>query len=53
MSSKHRRTLAALFEDPVRSNILWNEVVSLMRHLGAKFNPRGGSCVAFTLGSTR
>ena len=49
MSSKHRRTLAALFEDPVRSNILWKEVVSLMRHLGANVESRGGSSVAFTL----
>ena len=50
MSGKHLRTLAAVFEDPVRSNILWKEVVSLLRHLGAKVESRGGSCVAFTLG---
>jgi len=49
MSGKHRRTLAALFEDPVRSNILWSDVVSLLRHLGAKVRSRGGSSVAFTL----
>ena len=50
MSSKHRRTLAAVFEDPVRSNILWSEVVSLMRHLGAKVQSRAGSRVRFALG---
>ena len=49
MSGKHRRTLAAVFEDPVRSNILWKEVKSLMRHLGAKIESRSGSRVGFTL----
>jgi hypothetical protein len=49
MSRKHRRTVAAVFEDPVRSNILWKEVVSLMRHLGAKVESRSGSRVRFSL----
>ena len=49
MSSKHRRTLAALFEDPVRSNILWNDIVALMKSLGSDVTERAGSRVAFTL----
>ena len=49
MSAKHRRTFAALFEDPVRVNILWNDIVTLMKSLGADVTERAGSRVAFTL----
>lgn len=50
MSSKHRSTLAALFEDPVRSNILWKDVVSLFEYLGANVHEAAGSRVRVTLG---
>jgi hypothetical protein len=51
MSAKHRRTLAAVFEDPVRSNILWNDLVGLVKNLGADVSERAGSRVAVTLGA--
>jgi HicA toxin of bacterial toxin-antitoxin, len=34
----------------VRSNILWNDVVALMKNLGSDVTERAGSRVAFTLG---
>jgi len=49
MSAEHRRTLAAIFEDPVRGNILWRDIVSLLRNLGADVSQREGSRVAVTL----
>jgi hypothetical protein len=49
MSSKHQRTLAAIFEDPVRANILWRDIVALLKNLGADVTERAGSRVAFTL----
>jgi SHS2 domain-containing protein len=53
MSSKHRRTLAALFEDPVRSNILWNDIVAMLVHFGAKLRNGAGSRVRVTLSGKR
>lgn len=53
MSSKHRRTIAAVFEDPVRSSILWNDVVSLLLHLGATMRQGSGSRVRVMLRGKR
>ena len=33
LSSKHRRTLRAIFEDPVRSNVKWTDIEKLLRAL--------------------
>ena len=49
MSSKHRRTLAAIFEDPVRVNILWSDVRSMLTHVGADLRNGAGSRVRVTL----
>ena len=35
MNSKQRKTLAAIFTDPVKANILWVDVESLLLSLGA------------------
>lgn len=49
MPSRHLRTLAEVFEDPVRANILWSDVEAMLRYLGATLNERSGSRVAFNL----
>jgi hypothetical protein len=50
MNSKQRKTLEAIFADPVRSDIRWNAVVSLFRALGAEIGAgREGSRVRFFL----
>jgi len=46
---KHRRTLVNLFERPERSNISWNDFMSLMTALEAKVAAAGGSAHAFVL----
>jgi hypothetical protein len=53
LSGKHQATLKAVFADPVRANIAWNDVSSLLRALGAIMVEGGGSMVAFTLHDAR
>jgi hypothetical protein len=34
MNSRHKKTLQALFKEPVQSNIEWSDVEALFRQLG-------------------
>jgi hypothetical protein len=45
MSSRQERTLAAVFEEPTRANILWRDVISMLAHFGATMEEREGSRV--------
>ena len=47
MSSKHRRTLEAIFA--IQTNIRWNDIVSMLVYFGAEISERAGSRVAVTL----
>ncbi|MEQ8347351.1 MAG: type II toxin-antitoxin system HicA family toxin [Sneathiellaceae bacterium] len=49
MNSKHRRTLAALFHDPVSASILWADIESLLMAAGAEVVEDRGSRVRFVL----
>jgi hypothetical protein len=49
LSSKHSRTLAAIFERPTRADIRWNEIESLIRALGGTIQERKGSVVLIRL----
>ena len=49
VNSKQRRTLASIFEDPVSPSILWAEIESLFRALGAKISEGDGSRVRVSL----
>lgn len=49
MSSKHARTLAAVFEEPTRANILWSDIVSMLVHHGCRLQEGAGSRVRATL----
>jgi len=51
--SKHERTLDAIFADPVRSNINWADVESLLRHRGAEISAGSGSRVRIALKGVR
>ena len=53
LSSKHRRTLRALFEDPVRSNVKWSDIEKLLRALGAELTEGSGSRVRIYLNGVR
>lgn len=45
LNSKQRKTLKAVFAVPVRSNIYWNDIVSLFKALGADVTQGRGSRV--------
>jgi hypothetical protein len=53
MNRKHRATLRAIFETPVRSNVLWADVMALMLVLGAEITEGAGSRVRFKLRGVR
>jgi hypothetical protein len=49
MNAKHRSTLEAIFARPVRSDIRWMEIESLLIALGAERSEGRGSRVRFLL----
>lgn len=53
LSSKHARTLAAIFENPVRADIRWADIDTLLRALGAEIEQGSGSRVRITLNDRR
>lgn len=53
MGPKHKRTLAAIFDDPVRSNIGWRDIESMLDAAGAEITEGAGSRVRITLNGVR
>lgn len=53
LPGKHRKTLAAVFAIPIRSNIGWVEVEKLLRALGADLTEGRGSRVRVHLRGVR
>jgi len=53
LSSKHRKTLQAVFEDPVRSNVAWADLEKLFGALGAEVSEGRGSRVRVYLSGVR
>lgn len=53
LGSRHRKTLEATFEDPVRSNIVWTDVEKLLVALGAETSEGRGSRVRVYLNGVR
>lgn len=49
ISSRHKRTLTAIFAKPVRSNIAWSDIEALLGALGATKSEGSGSRVRFLL----
>ena len=49
MNKRHRRTLNAIFAQPISGNIKWQNVESLLKSLGAVISERAGSRVAVLL----
>jgi len=49
MNSKHQKTLEAVFDDPVRSNVPWAEVEALFAAAGAAISEGRGSRVRVSL----
>ena len=53
MQSKHRKTLDAIFRDPVNGNMEWRKIEALLLVLGAERTERAGSAVSFVLNDFR
>ena len=53
MTLKQRKTLHAIFAEPVRANILWSEVERLLVACGAEISEGRGSRVRIALNGVR
>lgn len=53
MGSKHRSTLEAIFEDPVRSNIVWRDIEAMLQAAGAEITEGAGSRIRIALNGVR
>jgi hypothetical protein len=53
MNRKHQGTLAAIFDDPVRSNIPWRSIEGLLKAAGAEITEGEGSRVRIALNGVR
>ena len=53
MNKRHRKTLDAIFDTPVRSDIEWKEIESLFKALGGDISEGRGSRVRVALKGVR
>lgn len=53
MQNRHRRTLNAIFENPIRADVAWSDIEALLRALGAELTEGRGSRVRIVLNGTR
>lgn len=53
MNKKHKRTLEAIFKQPVQSNVEWKDIESLMRNINTEITEGEGSRVRFALKGVR
>jgi hypothetical protein len=49
MSAKHDNLLKEIFSDPIRTNIAWREVESLLSYLGAEMESLAGARIRVKL----
>jgi hypothetical protein len=53
MNRKQQGTLLSIFEDPVRSNVIWADIESLLKAAGAEITEGLGSRVRIALNGVR
>jgi hypothetical protein len=53
VKSVHRKTLAAIFADPVRANIPWRKIEALFAACNAEISEGGGSRVRVALNGVK
>jgi len=53
MNRRHQSTLLAIFTDPVQSNIVWTDIESMLKALGAEISEGRGSRVRIALNGVR
>jgi hypothetical protein len=53
MNAKNRKTLNAIFHNPVRSDLTWKDIESLLKALGSEVSEGRGSRVRVALNGVR
>jgi hypothetical protein len=53
VSKKHRATLQAIFDEPVRSNIAWRDIEVMLDAMGAEITEGAGSRVRIAFNGVR
>ena len=53
MTGKHKKTLRAIYDDPVRSNIQWDDIEAMLMALASEREEGSGSRVRFALNGIR
>ncbi len=53
MNNKHRKTLQAIFSNPVQADIPWSDIMKLFKALGASISQGRGSRVRILLNNQR
>jgi hypothetical protein len=53
MQNRHRRTLEFIFENPIRADVAWSDIETLLRALGAEITEGRGSRVRIVLNGVR
>jgi hypothetical protein len=53
MNQKHRRTLTAIFAEPIRANVNWDHIEALLKACGADLSEGAGSRVRIELNGVR
>jgi len=53
LNKKHQKVLDSIFVEPVRSNVIWNDIEKLLKVLGAEISEGRGSRVRFYLNGVR
>jgi hypothetical protein len=53
VQTKHQKTLEAIYAQPIRANIAWNDIEGLLIALGAEVTEGSGSRVRVALNDVR
>jgi len=53
INKKHQKVLDSIFVEPVRSNVIWNDIEKLLIALGAEISEGNGSRVRLYLNGVR
>ena len=53
MAPKHQKTLALIFENPIKSDINWADIIALLQNIGAEISEGKGSRVRIALHGIR
>lgn len=51
--ARHQETLELIFENPVRSDVNWADIIAMLKHMGAEITEGKGSRVRIALNGIR